>query len=52
MWFNLARSAFEWRDSSRRAAFQGRDRLEARLTPAQLREAQQLAREWWEPRAR
>ena len=47
MWFNLAASRFpasktEYRDS----AIQNRDLAASRLTPAQLAEAQKLAREW------
>ncbi len=52
MWYSLAASGFDWRDDSRVMAFRHRDRLESRLTPAQLRTAQQMASEWWVERNR
>jgi uncharacterized protein len=45
MWFNLAAarasSAFD-----RQMAAEGRDRIAAKMTPAQIAEAQRMAREW------
>jgi hypothetical protein len=45
MWFNLSAAGFppgEWRN----AAVTRRDDLSKQMTPAQIAEAQQLAREW------
>jgi uncharacterized protein len=40
MWFNLAASG------GHKNAVQGRDMVAAKMAPAQLAEAQKLAREW------
>jgi len=45
MWFNLAASRFAPR-FGREAAVKGRDIVAAKMTPAQIAEAQRLAREW------
>ena len=45
MWFNLAASRFA-PSPDRDSAVTNRDRLAARMTPAQIAEAQRLAREW------
>jgi hypothetical protein len=48
MWFNLAASGaspFKNAEATRRAVI-GRDWLAKQMTPAQLAEAQQLARNW------
>jgi len=52
MWFNLAGAhaepAFRWDEASRTvwSAVEDRDRIAAKLTPAQIAEAQRLSREW------
>ena len=43
MWFNLAAAGFSAWD---KRAVNGRDALAAKMTPAQIAEAQRLAREW------
>jgi len=44
-WFNLAAAGFT--DTNRRnSAIENRERVAARMTPAQIAEAQKLAREW------
>lgn len=48
MWYNLAAAGFDWRDESRRRAFERRDGVALRMTSQQIVEAQRLAREWWE----
>jgi TPR repeat protein len=46
-WFNLAASRFSASEAEKRArAAQARDSLAAKMTPAQVAEAQRLAREW------
>jgi hypothetical protein len=45
MWYNLA-AAHEPQPKSRDAIVAGRDRVAAKMTPAQIAEAQRLAREW------
>ncbi len=45
MWFNLAASRFA-PGSDRDAAITGREEIAALMTPAQIAEAQRLAREW------
>ena len=45
MWFNLAASA-ELDDASREMAIKNRDVVAAKMTPAQIAEAQRMAREW------
>ncbi len=45
MWYNLAASRFA-RGSDRDIAVEARDNVAARMTPAQIAEAQRLAREW------
>ncbi len=48
-WFNLAASEFSSYESEREArdkAMQLRDEVESKMTPAQIAEAQRLAREW------
>jgi TPR repeat protein len=44
MWFNLAASQSEAKDRDRAA--KARDFTATKMTPAQLAEAQKLAREW------
>ena len=44
MWFNLAASRSD--DATRQMAVKVRDELAAKMTPAQIAEAQRLAREW------
>jgi uncharacterized protein len=45
MWFNLAASRFE--DATRRQkAVDTRDEMTAKMTPAQIAEAQRMARQW------
>ncbi len=49
MWFNLAASRYpltRLRDN----AVEGRDAVAERMTPAQIAEAQKLARQWWKRR--
>ena len=47
MWFNLAASRFPASDKeSRERAVKNRDRVASKMTPAQISEAQRLAREW------
>jgi hypothetical protein len=43
MWFNLSAAAF---NVTPNPAAEGRDRVVAEMTPAQIAEAQKLAREW------
>jgi len=45
MWFNLAASRFS-PGEDRDDAVEGRDIIAERMTPAQISEAQKLAREW------
>ena len=46
-WFNLAASRYPAAERDRRArSVRNRDRMAARLTPAELAKAQRLAREW------
>jgi TPR repeat protein len=45
MWFNLAAASNDPRDKLAAAM---RDSLAIEMTPAQIAEAQRLAREWWE----
>jgi TPR repeat protein len=52
MWYSLAASGFEPSADTRYVAFQRRNELESRMTPGQLREAQQMASEWWSARNR
>lgn len=44
-WLNLAAATFTEKEG-RDEAVQARDRVAARMTPAQIAEAQKLAREW------
>ena len=44
MWFNLAASRLE--AEKRNEAVKNRDIIASRMTPAQIAEAQRLAREW------
>jgi hypothetical protein len=44
-WYNLAASRLSEKQS-RDSAFESRDLLAAKMTPAQIAEAQKLAREW------
>ena len=44
-WFNLAAATFTEKENRDRAV-QARDRVAVRMTPAQIAEAQKLAREW------
>jgi TPR repeat protein len=44
-WFNLAAATFTT-PSGHDMAVQARDRVAAQMTPAQIAEAQKLAREW------
>jgi len=47
MWFNLAASQFPaWEKDKRGDAVKARDYLASKMTPAQIAEAQKLAREW------
>ncbi len=47
MWFNLAASRYSAAEAEERAnAVKNRDAVAARMTPAQIAEAQKLAREW------
>jgi uncharacterized protein len=46
MWFNLAASGSSDSPAQHRSAVEDRFRVEARMTPAQIAEAQRLAREW------
>ena len=48
MWYNLAAAGFDWRDESRRWAFERREGLALRMNSQQVVEAQRLSREWWE----
>ena len=50
MWYNLAAASFDVQDRTRATAFYRRDALESRMTPAEVRDAQQRAREWWAAR--
>ncbi len=45
MWFNLAASRFP-PGENRDLAVRNRDKIAKRMTPAQISEAQKLAREW------
>ena len=45
MWFNLAASKYP-PGEDRDKAVKGRDIVAAKMTPAQISEAQKLAREW------
>lgn len=46
-WYNLAASRFAASEAKKRdQAVEGRDLVAARMTPAQITEAQKLAREW------
>ena len=45
MWFNLAAANFPTKES-RASAIKNRDTVAAKMTPAQIAEAQKLAREW------
>jgi TPR repeat protein len=46
-WFNLAASRFPASEKENRdKAVENRDRIAAKMTPAQIAEAQKLAREW------
>ena len=48
MWFNLAasRASDDGNTELRETAIEGRDEVAAKLTPAQVEEAQRMAREW------
>jgi len=47
MWFNLAAGRFALSNSSNRnAAITNRDLVAKKMTPAEIAEAQKLAREW------
>jgi hypothetical protein len=47
MWFNLGASRFPSSEAERRnKAVKNRDSVVSKMTPAQLAEAQRLAREW------
>jgi uncharacterized protein len=47
MWFNLAASQFSaWKKETRGDAIEARDFLASKMIPAQIAEAQKLAREW------
>jgi hypothetical protein len=46
-WYNLAASRFQrWEADVGASAIRNRDRLTARMTPAQVAEAQKMARDW------
>ncbi len=49
LWFNLAASRFAPGERHDRAV-EGRDLVAERMTPAQIAEAQKLARQWWKRR--
>ncbi len=49
MWLNLAASRFP-PGKDRDKAVEGRDAVAERMTPAQIAEAQKLARQWWKRR--
>ncbi|MEW6489913.1 MAG: hypothetical protein AB1578_18640 [Thermodesulfobacteriota bacterium] len=44
-WYNLAASGLTGEDRDRAA--RNRDHVAEKMTPAQIAEAQRLAREWW-----
>ncbi len=46
MWFNLAAARFDASEKNRDLAVKNRDQVAAKMTPAQIAEAQKLAREW------
>jgi hypothetical protein len=46
MWFDLAAAGFSASEAERDRAVQNRDIIASKMTPAQLAEAQRLAREW------
>ena len=46
MWVNLAASRFAVSQVGRERAIKSRDLVAAKMTPAQIAEAQKLAREW------
>jgi uncharacterized protein len=47
MWFNLAASQFSaWKKENRADAIEARDFLASKMIPAQIAEAQKLARDW------
>jgi hypothetical protein len=46
MWFNLAAGRFPGSDTRRSAAMTSRDHVAAKMTPAEIAEAQRRAREW------
>jgi len=47
MWFNLAASRFDASEKKNRdKSVKDRDTVAAKMTPAQIAEAQKLAREW------
>jgi TPR repeat protein len=45
-WYNLAASRFELSDKYPDISFRKRDLVAAKMTPAQIAEAEKLAREW------
>jgi uncharacterized protein len=46
-WYNLAASRYAtWEADIGASAARSRDRLTTRMTPAQIAEAQKMAREW------
>ena len=51
MWYNLAASRFP-PGTDRATAVENRDNVSAKMTPAQIAEAQRLAREWMEKHKR
>ena len=46
MWFNLAASRLEHSSEMRETAIGNRNKIASKMTPAQIAEAQKLAREW------
>jgi hypothetical protein len=46
MWFNLAASHLEQSSKLRETAIRNRNEVASIMTPAQIAEAQRLAREW------
>ena len=47
MWFNLAASQFSaWKKENRADAMEAHDFLASKMIPAQIAEAQKLARDW------
>jgi uncharacterized protein len=52
MWYNLAASGFDLRDSTRASAFRRRDEVASRMRSDDVLAAQRMASEWWAGRNR